>query len=409
MRAALAYGASSWLLWPFSFALRWDVAVPVVFAVGRVGFDERLAIAPALSVQQLMLIPLAFALADWIRRGFVVVLADYWLLVALLMVSLAVGLAHTDAIEYGWDKAAHAALWIVLAGAFVSAHAEDASGVRRVLLPFAVLGTTLALVGLALYLGSRWSGRLAVVGGGPIVFSRWVGTSLVLGVVLLGRRHGRLLPVLPWAVGLGAVLFFAVLLAASKGSLLALAVGGFYAYWRGFTRWGRWRRAAALLSATSVSLVVARIIEPAIFLRVLISPLQPGSAGSYGARLDFLRQASDFASELSLFGLGVGGWATAAGGVDARAYPHNLMAEILTEHGWFFGLPILLAMVWLVVRAWRGSAHRPETAVLAVRALTLFWLLAVCFSGDLVDSRMLFLCLALLEAVSRWPREALSP
>ena len=83
--------------------------------------------------------------------------------------------------------------------------------------------------------------------------------------------------------------------------------------------------------------------------------------------------------------------------VDEKRYPHTLVAEVLSETGVILGGFFLLVLLWVLNNVWkRMDTHAPLTPVL--RALLTFTAVAVLFSGDLEDSRILILALAIGEA-----------
>jgi O-antigen ligase len=81
-------------------------------------------------------------------------------------------------------------------------------------------------------------------------------------------------------------------------------------------------------------------------------------------------------------------------------YPHNILLELLAEMGWIGLLLVLLPFVRFPLSFVQGSSEVLHMR-LGLLALSIFWLLNVQLSGDLVDSRYLWTFLLLLEIHTR--------
>ena len=85
---------------------------------------------------------------------------------------------------------------------------------------------------------------------------------------------------------------------------------------------------------------------------------------------------------------------------DEQAYPHNLIVELLAELGPIVGSVILMTWGVASVRWWRACTRVGTGLGSLIQALVLFWGVAAMFSGDLTDSRMLGLGLALMAGLA---------
>jgi len=249
-----------------------------------------------------------------------------------------------------------------------------------------VLGL-MALIGvvtLPTAVTSSDDGRLSVLGGGPNIFGRNMAMLLVaclffgfnkpkvraicaglagaalIGLIASGSR-GALVATL-----LGLLALFALDLASRRFMLTRpLLVGGFIAF----------GSIAALLADLGV---VAEIGNQRI--------LQQTLEGGYLSSRDVLfAWAYEHWQEAPIFGNGLGSFSL----VTHLEYPHNIVMEFLSETG-IVGL--LLFLIFAASAAFKqaraGGRDREMALVLALVALLGSAALA---SGDLVDSRILFL------------------
>lgn len=128
-----------------------------------------------------------------------------------------------------------------------------------------------------------------------------------------------------------------------------------------------------------------------------------GSSGTAAERLDFYRASFREIGQRPILGLGVGGWSTYYFGKDERAYPHDLFLEISTEEG-LVGLLAFAIFIFAIYRA-KGDLSGLTGAHFAVLSgLLLFTLIAVTFSGDLDDDRVLWLWSGMTLAVLHFAR-----
>ena len=97
-----------------------------------------------------------------------------------------------------------------------------------------------------------------------------------------------------------------------------------------------------------------------------------------------------------LFGHGMGAWPVLHFQGDFRAYPHNLILEIMVE----FGLCGLGLFVWLLIAAARGLGPVARIASDPLRVIVLMVAVGAManamVSGDIPDNRFLFASLGLM-------------
>ena len=257
---------------------------------------------------------------------------------------------------------------------------------------------TLVLVGLAmagLAILNAAGGRIHVPGGGPNTFGRNMGL-MALGAAYLASRYGT--KATPITVAVMIVAAWLILMSGSRGALLSSTVGiCILLIAARASLFAKLAIAGVIASGTAVLLFntnsgndaldifQSRIVETTVYNRNLSS------------RDDLWLDAIDWARERPWFGWGLNGYLA-----NSWTYPHNIFLEVTVEGG-CVGLLLLLN----VGRAWfsqvrRCNYHVPRVP-LAGLALALT---AAQTSGDLFDSRAVFLMLALSAPVIALPIRA---
>jgi len=229
-----------------------------------------------------------------------------------------------------------------------------------------------------------WSGRLQVLGLGPIWLARQMGFGLV---ALLGLRAIG-------AIGKGPTVFAALLFGIvflrteSRGPALAMVVAA--AAWVASSdgRLGRraFVRGALVTGVAAVSGILLLFILAAERFGNL--PFA-GAAVSNFVRLRILAVAGEQITSVLGTGLGTGGFSALARAGDRRLYPHNLFLEVGLENG-LVGLLVLgtfLVLLWGRWRRarleWRTRDRTRWSLTRVAMASALFALVAAQFSGDI--------------------------
>ncbi len=424
--AALSWRASSAMLLPLAalaFAITLlaaayypELSMLLYYIPGKIGFEERLELRWGISANQIFQVlfglVLLLALARRPQRPCFprVTLGFAGGLCALMLV----GLAYTDNVPYGAFKAMSYALLVVPGVAFLGLHVDHPLLMRRFLLFFGGIALCMMLLGLR-SIGSLEQGdRLAVFGGGANVYSRMLGSGLLLLLmfVVLLRRAGHTAPAWALAALLGPAFLVTMYYAGSKGPMLALFVSAlFFAALH-----GRLQRTLLIVLIVVVGFAVARrgsrgfddAVELVSVSRLFLNPAAEISYGSYGSRLDFYKYSAERFSEQPLVGVGTGGWGSRRTLFEERAYPHNLFVELSCELG-LVGLSVIGAYcAWLALQTWRllQRARQSEhyVVITGLSACLLFWFLNVQVSGDVVDNRNLWIFAALTEIAVRFTR-----
>jgi O-antigen ligase len=238
------------------------------------------------------------------------------------------------------------------------------------------------MAGVAIW--SSTGGRVYVPGGGPITFGRNMGLMALGGMHLTGRYGAKLIPV---AAVLMAVALLLIMMCGSRGALLSTSIALLV-----LLVMARTSLVKKLAVSTAVALAgIAFLFTTGIgqdALEIFQSRIVETTIRDHhlAARDDLWQDAVDLAKERPLLGWGLNGYRA-----NSWTYPHNMFLEVIVEGG-----SVGLLLLMNVGRAWWSQARRSRFQIprVTVAALALVFTAAQT-SGDLFDSRGVFLMLAL--------------
>lgn len=254
-----------------------------------------------------------------------------------------------------------------------------------------IIGILLGILGTyqLLKTGGAGEDRLAVFGGGPIVFSRWIGFCFLLLFFNKNVKTIIKLPLLLLSVLLmlfsgskGPFLFLLVVIFImninNKKVLLAISV--IFAF-------------VVLNINTIVSLLTKNMMLSRIFGLTDASSYTEGSSST--SRLKLWSDAIDSIS-LNPFGYGLGNYSVYSDFDKLNGYsgyPHNLFAEIWLESG----IIILVVFLVLIYRLFRKSfgfiinKDFKYEEVKTIMSIWMFYFFNSMVSGDFSDDRFLII------------------
>ncbi|HBO44053.1 MAG TPA: hypothetical protein DD670_08990 [Planctomycetaceae bacterium] len=239
------------------------------------------------------------------------------------------------------------------------------------------------------------------LGGNYLGLGRMIGAA-----ALVALSHGLFVarPGLPrtvsitLAVAFGAVLLILggrmPLLATAAGALAPLVIA-VNLHPRDTRRWARWTYGLLLVGALGGAAYLFAASEAPRTLQRLMVLSDAALDSSVQGRFEHYESAVEFWWERPVFGHGIGAWPMLLLRDEVRAYPHNLVLEVLVE----LGLLGLLLLAALAVCACRSLGSLKQIAADPLRMTILMLLVnALCnalVSGDLADNRFLFAILGL--------------
>jgi len=243
-------------------------------------------------------------------------------------------------------------------------------------------------------------GRIAAPGGGPNTFGRNMGLT-ALSALFFAARSGVNITTKISAAVMVVVALLLILMCGSRGGLMSACMGAMTIIV--LSRTSLTRKAViltglALLAAAALFYTPAgrnaidvfehRIVEQTIENRYMSS------------RDDLWGHAIELGQLNPIFGLGLNGYQA-----NSWTYPHNLVLEVWVEGG-AIGVLLLSFAGFLFVRdCWR---FRDRVSSPALAAFVLAFVAAQA-SGDLYDSRGVFLLMALITPVATYRSAASLP
>ena len=257
-----------------------------------------------------------------------------------------------------------------------------------------LLGFIFVLSLIGLFAGDvTITGRISALGGGPIVFARWMNVGFI---ILFFMNKGKINK-----KNLLLMLFFLFLslAAGSRGPILSLLIT-FFAYFvfnfqKIFVR-------VFFYSSLILSIAFLSGINSSQLDFGKIERLVTKDSKSQNARAVFALRSFDLITYYP-FGVGLGNWQVYINKVKPthllkHEYPHNLVLEIFTELGIFSGLLFLFLLVYILFYNYKKMylyMNNEYSFYPLLFYLQLYLVFNSFFSGSLNDSRLLFVIMAL--------------
>lgn len=328
---------------------------------------------------------------------------------------LLVSVLHSPSVGYGWEKVIEYGLYTVPLVVVLLVTVRDRESYWRILYALAGLTLFLALVaiGSSILQGGITDGRLAALGGGPNVFGRFMVFGAISSLALFSHLRSRWTR--PLVVPALLIFVTSCFLTGSRqailGMILCIALYGILLLLgsRTLQKIKVLSVASALVVAGTIMLisVPSEVVESTTGFQRTILLFQEDKGDSVNTRVSMVEAAWELFKQEPLTGVGAGGFATEAFGVDQRLYPHNVILEIMAELG-LLGMGVFAASLSIIgLGAWRilktvvvRSDDRADVALAsAVVVCFVFSLFAAQVSGDLYDNRWVWLFGALVVAL----------
>ena len=291
------------------------------------------------------------------------------------------------------------AMWPVVAVAILIA--PDPERVRRFLIAWLLVGGVIAGEGLRVWLTQDV--RSIYIGDvNYLAIGRVVGVAAIVTVViwLFDRGISRGL-----AFGLCGAFIFVLLIGGGRGPLLGVLLAVLGALLVGFrsTRTGFGYQRYQVLILGMLILLIGGLATWSTYSDNTLRTLermtylvdQEGGGRSASGRLTGIADALQMWADAPLTGHGIGSFAVLSDSGDTRAYPHNLIVELLVETG-LIGVAFLALMVVVALRPVRLSALRQDPLLLCALMLLINATVNAMLSLDLAGNQLFFVSLALL-------------
>jgi len=287
--------------------------------------------------------------------------------------------------EYGLDKYINFA-FVVIPLTLISSR-FNYNDVRRLVIILLYFVLFLAILGSIIVTTS--TDRLSVLGGGPIVFSRW----MIIGVIIIFFFKKRNFKNNILIAGL----FILSIAAGSRGPVLSFLLTVFIFFILNFQN--------IFLKFIFISFILLNFLFVFDGLNIKeigkTERLITKDNTSKNARLTFAVRSLELLSIYPM-GVGIGNWQEYSNQTKPyhllkHDYPHNLILEIFVELGFLGGIILLILLLKsLYFTFFRMFKYHKEDSIYSLLFyLQLFLLFNSFFSGDLNDSRLLFVIISI--------------
>lgn len=383
-------------VWVFMFS------ACALLAIGRL-YDERLEvfgvnIGVIFSVVYLLsVIFLLFSIRSIIFSKSKILFYLFYLLILVMGPILWVVF---DITEYGFEKAIN--FWlIVIPISIVVIEKYKRKDVIRTFYILLAVACFLALVSsIGLSISSRTDGRMAALGGGPIVFARWMGFAIFTLLLLPVKINSFL------KYSLIVVFFVLALASGSRGPVLAFFLTSIVYIAFNFNR--IFIRVSliiiVLVSFFMFSGLDSKISEIGNTKRVFMNISKKGGNKQSTSTRKNLAIGSFILLQHYPLGVGAGNWQVISNELNPThlmplEYPHNLLLEVACEYGVHTLVVLLLLFLYVFHLGYTKMMiyKQNDTSLYPL----LFYLLLYLFlnslvSGMLNDSRLLFVVISFI-------------
>ena len=257
-----------------------------------------------------------------------------------------------------------------------------------------LFGISFMLLSISLInISSLAENRSGVLGGGPIILSRW----LCLGAII-SFFHPKLKK---YRIILFPLFIIVALFTGSRGPIVSILITMTLYFFLNFRKlfWRFIVLLSLLISLVFITGFHNQLLEVKTVSRVFMNVQDGGGGKSTSGRTILFQTSIDEIIEYPL-GVGFGNWEVYSKDRSTLSlkklfYPHNLLLEILCEMGFVTSIIFILYVVFILLNTIIKLKNNVGLNILFY--IFAFLLLNSMISGDLSDARLLFVVLSLLS------------
>ncbi|MBT3418313.1 MAG: O-antigen ligase family protein [Flavobacteriales bacterium] len=257
-----------------------------------------------------------------------------------------------------------------------------------------LFGISFMLLSISLInISSLAENRSGVLGGGPIILSRW----LCLGAII-SFFHPKLKK---YRIILFPLFIIVALFTGSRGPIASILITMTLYFFLNFRKlfWRFIVLLSLLISLVFITGFHNQLLEVKTVSRVFMNVQDGGGGKSTSGRTILFQTSIDEIIEYPL-GVGFGNWEVYSKDRSTLSlkklfYPHNLLLEILCEMGFVTSIIFILYVVFILLNTIIKLKNNVGLNILFYTFA--FLLLNSMISGDLSDARLLFVVLSLLS------------
>ena len=305
-----------------------------------------------------------------------------------------------DISSYSIEKAVN--FWlIVIPLSIIFAEKYNQKSVLRtfyILLGVSIFLAILAVFGLSTDV--RADGRMTALGGGPIVFARWMGFAIIT-LLFLPKNIAKI-----YKFPLITIFFTLALATGSRGPILGLFITGFIFVILNFNRiiLKITIIIAFLISTILITGMDKKISKLGNSKRVFMNIAKKGGSKQSTSTRSNLAVGALLVMQNYPLGVGAGNWQVIANKLNPThlmplEYPHNLLLEIACEYGIHTMLLFILLIIYITYMSYSKMLKfkKDESSLYPLLFyLFLFYFFNSLVSGMLNDSRLLFVIISFI-------------
>jgi O-antigen ligase len=344
--------------------------------VGRI-YDPRLSVLGINFILVINLLPLLFFLSNVLRKRTINKNFAVFLIAVLLVVTYSIFLFNfygiNDAENYSMNKMIY--FFTVFVPLIYYKHEK---GLDQYFINSLFLACSIFfLIGLSKINTSP--DRMAIFGGGPIVFARWIGIFLIISLHFFKNIFLRIILV--------SICFLLIIKTGSKGPFIFLIIAFSYSLIKKI-RFLRLIPIIIIVSSTIHLLkdFILELLGPRLLSLFSLELLETTSGAG---RINRWRLAIEvFLNNPS--GVGLGNYVPVSKLIEPNdllisEYPHNLFLELMSELG-FLGVFLSLIIIIKIIKNIKNIS-----LPIYQKQIIIFTMLNTMVSGDIMDARFLFL------------------
>ena len=221
--------------------------------------------------------------------------------------------------------------------------------------------------------------RMAIFGGGPIVFARWIGIFLILSLHFFKNIFIKIILIL--------LSFLLIIKTGSRGPFIFLIIALSYATIKK-VKFLKLIPIVIFISTTIYFLIstVQELLGPRL---ISLFSLELIESSSVVGRIERWRLAIEVFFN-NPFGVGLGNYVPVSKLIEPNdfflaEYPHNLFLELMSELG-FIGLVLSLIIITIIIKNINNNS-----LPIFQKQIIIFTMLNCMVSGDIMDARFLLL------------------
>jgi hypothetical protein len=294
--------------------------------------------------------------------------------------------------DYGLDKFIFFSL-IIIPFCYIAIEILNQQDINKFLWILVGVSTMLMMLGYLNYdeISSFQGGRMTVMGGGPIVFSRWM-IFAVLVILFNKNKYSKFLYFLV------PLFLFMSFVAGSRGPLFAFSIILLLYFLLSFRKNFTKIIIVSVLGITSITTLSLTDNDKGVGSQST-SRIFSTTIGSY-ARIDRVKRSVELVFRAP-FGVGMGNWAQESNNTsdhqhEDKQYSHNIFFELMNESGILvLSLFIILLLTILDSSLFLFFYEEKHFFIRLTFILFVYLFINALVSGDIVDNRFMFIMLAL--------------